>query len=207
MRSRPPNPVALLGAVVALLSYAHLPFFAPNWLLFKANRIVAGEPHGLFAVAPGWAWTLLAVWLALASLALLPLPGRSWWLSQLASLGIVGGVLALAAGTHALVAEAPASARVSPEGGVWLMALGAYIAYFGALGEAPAGRWWRLLMIAPGPLLATALIAAGVLSDLGIAREIAGRSADFWAQFARHVALSGSSVLLATAIGSPAAIW
>ena len=64
----------------------------------------------------------------------------------------------------------------------------------------------QFLLVVPGLIGAALLIALGTLSELGLAREFAVRGGDFFAEVLRHLALSGTSVLLAALIGVPAAI-
>ena len=57
LRHRRVDPLGALLAGVGGLALASLPL-----VVFKANRIVPGEPRALFDVLPGWAaWSLYAV--------------------------------------------------------------------------------------------------------------------------------------------------
>ena len=201
------NPVALVGAVVGGLALLELPLFSPGWLLFKANRIVQGDAYGAFGLSPLWAWVLLACWLLTGGVALTKTPARPWLVSGLAAAALVVALLSVSQGTSALLQDATRSARVSLLGGVWLTLLAYYVCLFGALNEARGKLWTRAAMVAPGLLVAVALVATGTLGELGLARELASQGGDFRAETLRHLALSGTSVLLATLIGLPAAIW
>ncbi len=201
------NPVALVGAVVGGLALLELPLFSPGWLLFKANRIVQGDAYGAFGLSPLWAWVLLACWLLTGGVALIKTPARPWLVSGLAAAALVVALLSVSQGTSALLQDAARSARVSLLGGVWLTLLAYYVCLFGALNEARGKLWTRASMVAPGLLVAVALVATGTLGELGLARELASQGGDFRAELLRHLALSGTSVLLASLIGLPAAIW
>ena len=197
------NPVTLLASAVGVLGV-----LAANWLLLKENRIVQGEAYSAFALPLVWVLLLLGVWLALALVSFAKVRGRPWVLGLLASAGLLLGIILMSQGTQALLAEVENAdrARVSPRGGVWVTLLAYYVGIFGALGELRGKRWKSALIVAPGLVGALLLIASGALSDLGLAREFAVRGEDFAAEVVRHLALSGTSVFLAAAIGVPAAI-
>lgn len=178
-----------------------------DWLVFKANRLVGGESYGALALSTPWTLLLGGLWVALLVVGFAPFRGRAWVLSVLASLAFVSSLLFVGRETTGLLVEAPAAARVSLQGGVWLALLAYYIALFAALEEFRGGRVGRVLLIAPGLGVALALILTGTLSDLGLARELASGSGSFAAETWRHLALSGTSVLLAALLGIPAAIW
>ena len=101
----------------------------------------------------------------------------------------------------------PERARVSLQSGVWLTLLAYYIGMFGSLGDAPQTSRTRLLLVLPGPLIALGLTFAGTFRSVGLSQELASQGGDFSAEVLRHLALAGTSVLLACAIGIPAAIW
>lgn len=200
------NPVSLLGALLGALALVELGPWHPGWLLFKANRLVSGETFSAFALAPAWAWVLLGLWLLTAVQSLLPHRARAYLLALLAALALVAALLLTRAGTAELVEGAPPSARASLAGGVWLSVLAYYVTLFGTLSEAPRGLWARLALVAPGLLAAAALTLSGALAELGLARELASQGRDFRAELVRHLALAGTSVLLATLLGVPAAV-
>ena len=196
------NPVTLLSSAVGVLGV-----LAANWLLLKENRIVEGEAYSAFALPLVWV-SLLGVWMTLALISFAKFRGRPWALGLLATAGLLLGIILVSQGTQALLAEVENAdrARVSPRGGVWVTLLAYYIGIFGALGELRGPKWKGALMVAPGLVGALLLIALGTLSDLGLAREFAVRGEDFAAEVVRHLALAGTSVFLAAAIGVPAAI-
>jgi osmoprotectant transport system permease protein len=200
------NPVALAGSTLGVLALLDAGAWQPGWLLFKANRLLEGDAIAAFALAPGWALGLLLVWLAAALLSLFPWSGRPLVLALLASAALVITVLYVGLGARELMAGARASARVSLLGGVWLSLLACYFVMFGALGELRARPWTRVLLVAPGLLIVSGLILGGSLADLGLSRELLGQGGDFRLELGRHLALAGTSLLLATLIGIPAAI-
>ena len=203
------NPVALLSGAVGLAALLSLPFFDPGWLLLKANRLVEGTSYGALALSSSWTLFLGALWLAVGLTGFLPFRGRPWVLAYAASAGLVLAVLFISRGTAQLLADAGSSARVSLQGGVWLTLLAYYVGIFAALNEAGAkgARFQRALMVVPGLTAVLVLVFTGTLGGLGLSRELANGSGDFRAEAARHLALSGTSVLLAALIGIPAAVW
>ncbi len=203
------NPVALVSGIVGLAALLALPFFDPGWLLFKANRLVEGTSYSAPALSLSWTLVLGAFWLVVFLAGLLPFRGRPWVLAYASSAGLVLAVLFIGRGTAGLLSEAGSSARVSLQGGIWLTLLAYYVGIFAALNEAGAkgARLRGALMVVPGLAVVLVLILTGTLDGLGLSRELANGSGDFRAEVARHLALSGTSVLLAALIGVPAAIW
>ena len=207
------NRVTLLGALIGLVTLA--PVVGPSWLLLKPNRLVAGDVYGAFAlpggmVPGGLAFVLLGVWVLLLGSSLVRYRGRAWVGALLTAAALVITVLLIGGGADGLLAGSsdPERARVSLQGGVWLTLLAYYVGVFGALGDAPeaSGRT-RALLVLPGLVAAALLIATGSLSGVGLAQELRVQGGDFSAELLRHLALAGTSVLLAGLIGIPAAIW
>jgi osmoprotectant transport system permease protein len=196
----------LAGSAVGALALLNFGVWQPGWLLLKANRLLEGDAINPFALTPLWSWGLLLAWLALALLAFVGWRGRSALLLLLASAALVITVLSVGQGATQLMDGAAASARVSLLGGVWLSLLAYYFVVFGALGEMPARPWLKLLLVAPGLLVALGLILGGSLAGLGLSRELVSQGSDFRLELGRHLALAGTSLLLATLIGIPAAI-
>lgn len=206
MRPTPRNLVALAGSAVGALALLEVGAWRPGWLLFKQNRLLEGDALSAFGADPVAAGLLLALWLAAALAALLPWRGRAWLLAALASAALVATLSFVGGAARELTEGAPASARVSLLGGVWLTLLGCYVVMFGAFNDAPRRFTTRLLLVLPGLLVAAWLVLSGALSELGLARELANQGGDFRAELARHLALSGTSLLVAGLIGVPAAI-
>lgn len=200
----PRNLVALVGSAVGALALLEAGAWQPGWVLFKANRLVLGEAHSAFGLDSLAAGAMLALWLAAGLVALTPWRARPWLLALLATAALVVALLFAGGAASALTLEAPASARVSLEGGVWLTLLATYVVLFGAVREAPRG--FRGLLVAPAVAAFVWLALAGAFHDLGPVRELVNQGSDFRAELARHLALSGTSLLVAALIGVPAAV-
>ena len=173
---------------------------AAPFMTLAANRIVAGQPFTIWA---------LALWPATAGLAvglLLGLSRNAW--PRLAG-GLVGlGCLLwlLSFGAGALLADAGQYARTSPALGFWgLLAIFALL-----IADA-------LTQLRPGPALRGALLAAAVaglagvlwsgwLADLSIAQEYASRARPFWTACLRHLQLALGSLAVAVIIAFPLGI-
>jgi osmoprotectant transport system permease protein len=204
------NPVALLAGVIGLLALVNTPFFAPGWLLLKANRLVLGEGYGPFALSFQWSALLGLLWLAVIALSFVPFRARAYPLAYLVSAALVVSILFVGAGTRQLLVGTGPSARVSLMGGVWFSMLAYYIGIFAALFESRegyGGRWVGPLLVAPGLLAAFALILGGEVNELGLARELVAQGGGLSFEILRHLGLSATSVLIAAAIAIPAAIW
>lgn len=200
----PRNLVALLGSAVGALALTQVGAWRPGWLLFKANRLVLGDSYAAFSLDPLAAGVLLGLWLAAAVAALLPWRLRPWLIAFLASAAFVLALLFVAAGARELTEGATASARVSLEGGVWLTLLATYVTLFGAVSEAP--RRYRVLLVVPAVAVFIGLAVGGTFSELGLVRELVNQGGDFRAELAHHLALAGTSLLVAALVGIPAAI-
>ncbi len=201
------NRITVLAALLGL--FALVPAFGPNWLLLKANRLVAGDVYGAFSASQPYALALLGAWALLLLVSFVRFPGRAWVLAGLCTAALALGLLLVGGGSSTLSGGAsdPERARISLQSGVWLTLLAYYIGTFGSLGDAPQTGLTRLLMVLPGPLIAALFIFAGTFGSVGLSQELASQGGDFAAEVLRHLALAGTSVLLACAIGIPAAIW
>ena len=211
------NPVGLLAGSLGLLALLHWPALGlqVHWLLFKPNRIVAGEPFSAWALAPLGAWLLLGLWLALLLCSVLALPGRPWYIVALASAALLAALWLMRVGNLLLLQEVsnPERARISLRGGLWLSALAYAVALFAALhdmrprpGHYPSQKLWRWLLALPGIAVLLFAGGAGWFADLGIAREFANQGRGLRNELLRHISLASTSVLLAMAVAVPAAI-
>ncbi|MHA6729801.1 ABC transporter permease [Devosia sp. A369] len=191
-----------LGVLIALIAAAGaaLPF-----ALFRANRIVLGEPRSLLDALPSLpSGFLLAILLAGFLVALLRLPV----LAKLLAGFVVVAVLLLAIGWSASYLTPPDNtfARVSPGAGFWLLLFA-----FALLVTDALTRLHFAPLVRIGILLAVALSIAGLLwsgawNDLSILKEYATRAPAFWAEGRTHLALAFGSVAIAMLVGVPVGI-
>lgn len=198
--------VLLLAGVLGVLAQLPLGPWRAVWFVLKPNRLVAGEVFSPAAASEPLTYVLLGSWLLLLVVALLPMRARFAAAPLAAAVSLL--VLYLCGlGATVLIAGQPSSARVSLGIGFWLAVVACYVAWFGAA-QLSAGSRARLLAPAAAVTLAGViyLVAAGHMSDLGLAREFASQGTDFRAELARHLALSGTSLLVGTAIGLPLAV-
>lgn len=175
------------------------------FMTLAANRIVAGEGvvawqvaaplavgPGLFAVVTGLAMGVPAGRVAIR------LAG--------AVLGLGGLLWLLAFGAPALLDGAGEYARVSPATGFWLLLFVFMLLMADALTELAPGPLARGALL--GAVLGTlaAILGSGILADLSVLQEYAGRRDAFWAASLRHMGLAFGSLGAAAVIGFPLGI-
>ena len=191
-----------LGVLIALIAAAGaaLPF-----ALFRANRIVLGEPKSLLDALPGFpSGALVGILLVGFLVALLRFP----ILLKLVAGFLVLAVLFVFIGWSAtyLTPEGDTFARVSPGAGFWLLVFAFALLVTDALTRLklkPLVRIGILLVVA---LAAAALLWSGAWNDLSILKEYANRAAAVWAEARTHLALAFGSVAIATVVGIPLGI-
>ena len=191
-----------LGALLTLLGAAGL-FLLP-FVLFKANRIVPGDPRAMAQVLPSWAslgfWATLA---AVAAVALLIANGPLRLAAALA--GIVGLAMALAAAANALTPPHNMIVRVAPGGGFWLLLAALGLLATDAITRMRPGPGVRVLLL--GLFLgATGLaLTHGTFDNVSIVREYSLHASAFALAARQHVLLSlgslGAAVIVALPLG------
>jgi len=187
------------GLLFAVLGLAAL---LPPFMIVAANRIVMGEGIRLWslagpaAVLPGLAAVLTGLGLgAVVAFPRLRIGG--------AMLGLGGLVWLLAQGATALLDGAGDFARVSPTIGFWCLLAIFMLTMADALADLRPGPLARAAFLT-AVLAALALILwSGVLSDLSILQEYAGRKDAFADAALRHMGLAFGSLLAAAVIGFP----
>lgn len=197
----PGRGVLLLGVAVGLVA-----LWLP-WFVLKPNRLVAGQASGLLEVTSGLWWALLVAWVVAFA--------GAWW-RRVAPLAVVPVAVvvtsvvlyAAASGSLALAADQPPSARVSLSVGFWLSLVACYVIWFAAT-RLNEGRKASIIVLT-GALLTGAFVVylgiSGQYAGLGLVRELVAQGADFRAELARHLALSGTSLLIGAALGLPLAV-
>ena len=191
-----------LGIIVFALAVAGL--FCP-FVLFRANRIVAGEARYVLDALPGWpGYFLLVVLGSCAVLALLRLDARLRLTASFAALAILA--IGLGWAVDSVTPEGDKISRTAPALGFWLelLAFGLLAAdSVVRLGLKPLSR--IALLIAVGVAVATILLS-GIWSDLSVLREYANRADVFWREAATHIALALGSLVAAAMVGLPLGI-
>jgi len=192
-----------LGVLIALIALAGvvLPF-----ALFRANRIVLGEPRAIFESLPAFAAGLLVVVLLIGfAAALLRLPPFIKLIAGFIALAVLFVLIGQAAG-H-LTPPDNNFARVSPGAGFWLLVFAFALLVADALTRLKLRPWPRIgLLVLVGALLA-GLLWAGLWNDLSILKEYASRAPAFWQEARTHLLLAFGSVVIAVIIGVPLGIF
>lgn len=191
-----------LGVLIAMIAAAGavLPF-----ALFRANRIVLGEPRSLNdALSSFPSGVLMGILLVCFFTALLrvSIPAK-----------LIAGFLALAAlfvsiGLSAsyLTPEGDTFARVSPGAGFWLLVFAFALLVTDALTRLRFRPLTRIAILVGVAIAISALLWSGSWNDLSILKEYATRAPAFWTEARTHLALAFGSVAIATAIGIPVGI-
>ncbi len=191
-----------LGVLIALIAAAGaaLPF-----ALFRANRIVQGEPRSLLDALPGLpAGFLIGVLLVGFVVALLRFPVLAKLVAGFLVLAVVFIFIGLSASY--LTPEGDTFARVSPGAGFWLLVFAFALLVTDALTRlrfAPLVRIGILLAVIAA---AAILLWSGSWNDLSLLKEYGTRAPAFWAEARTHLALAFGSVAIATVIGVPVGI-
>ncbi|HTN60760.1 MAG TPA: ABC transporter permease [Devosia sp.] len=188
-----------LGVMIALIAAAGaaLPF-----TLFRANRIVLGEPRMLLdALPPLSATTLTAILLLGFITALLRVPT----ILKLAIGFVVLAALLVLLGWSAtfLTPAGDTFARVSPGAGFWLLVFAFALLVTDALTRLHLRPWPRIAILALVAIALGLLLWSGAWNDLSILKEYANRAAPFWQEARTHLILAFGSVAIATVLGVP----
>jgi osmoprotectant transport system permease protein len=190
---------ALLTAAGAL-ALLTLPF-----VVFKANRIVPGDPRTLVQVLPAWAaFGCYALLLAVAAIALAVGDARVRLVAALA--GVVVVALAAAAAGNALTPPGNRVVRIAPGAAWWVLMVSLGLLATDAATRMRPGPALRVLSLVVSLAVAWLALAHGTFDHLSIMREYAVNAARFTHEAARHVSLAGGSLAAALAVGLPLGI-
>ena len=191
-----------LGVLIALIAAAGL---ALPFALFRANRIVLGEPRSLLDALPSFsAGLLVGVLLVGFVITLLRLPR----VAKLVVGFLVLAVLFVLIGQSAsyLTPDGDTFARVSPGAGFWLLVFAFALLVADALTRLRFPPVVRIGILAAVAVAVGLLLWSGAWSDLSILKEYATRAAAFWNEARTHVLLAFGSVAVAVVIGVPLGI-
>jgi osmoprotectant transport system permease protein len=191
-----------LGALLSSLSVAALVLLP--FVTFKANRILPGDPRGLFEVLPPWGAAACLATLALA--AGVALGARSAVLRLAAALlGIVAVALALAAAGNSLTPPGNKVVRVAPGAAAWVLIVCLGLMLTDAITRLRPGPLLRVLWLALFYVIAGAALAHGTFDQLSVMREYAVNAGRFAPEARRHVWLAlgslGAAVIVALPLG------
>ena len=180
-----------LGAVLTLVGAAGL-FLLP-FVVFKANRILPGDPRGLAQVLPVWGacgcWATLA---AVAAAALFAANARLRLAAALAGIVVTGTGLAAAA--NALTPAHNLIVRVAPGAGFWLLLAALGLLATDAITRMRPGPGTRVLLLAAFLGLVGFTLAQGTFDNVSVMREYAVNAAAFAVAARQHVLLSVGSL-------------
>jgi len=192
-----------LGALLAAAGAAALVFLP--FVVFKSNRIVPGDPHGLLEVLPASeALVILATLAAVALVALLVAQARVRLAAAL--IGLIVIALAVASAANALTPPGNRVVRVAAGTGFWVLLIVLGLMMTDAVTRLRPGPLARVLMLAL--LIATVGLALshGLFDNLSIMREYAVNADRFGHEARQHVALALGSLAAAVLAGVPLGI-
>ncbi len=190
---------------MALVGVVALPF-----VVFRANRIVAGTAESIVAAGPaGLAFVSFAAAALITATAGAVWPATAKWRPLALKVAAAGmfGSLAWAVGQAAvrLLAGATDISRVSIGGGAWLALVGASVVEFAA--DAVLERGWPRRAVTLAALVAVACAALlGGMGQLSIAREYQSQSSFFWLYVGQHLTLAGAGLGFGLLLGIPLAV-
>ena len=169
------------------------------------NRLVSGNPIGLFAAAdPRLSGGIAALGLILLAASLLP-PNASLYRASAVLAGVLFLLVLAAAGqaAHTLAPIVPRLARVALGTGFWVLLATAALAMVDALQRAEAAIVERLAWVTMLAAAVAVLGANGIFDPLSLVREYQTRHDQFAAVVLRHIVLVAAAVGPAVLIGFP----
>jgi osmoprotectant transport system permease protein len=189
-----------LGAVLVAAGAAAFVFMP--FVLFKANRIVPGDPRSLTQVLPAWGALGCTAVLAAAAVAAL-------WVAEarvrlvLALSGVISVALAAAAAGDALTPHADKVVRIAPGGAFWVLIVCLGLLAADATTRLKPGPAMRVLFLAVALGAAALALAHGTFDHLSVMREYAVNSVRFAHEARKHLELAFGSLAAALVAGLP----
>jgi osmoprotectant transport system permease protein len=188
--------LAAVGAAALLL----LPF-----VVFKANRIVPGDPRSLSQVLPAWATFACGAPLALAAVVAVAMRDARLRLAA-ALLGLVAVALAGAAVADALTPAGNRVVRVAAGPAFWVLIVALGLMATDALTRMRPGPGLRVLFLAIALGVTLLALAHGTFDHLSVMREYAVNAVRFAPEVRRHLSLALGSLSAAVIVGLPLGI-
>ena len=202
MTAPPRRRIDELGALLSAVATAAL-LLLP-FVVFKANRIVPGDPLGLLEVLPPWGAAACLATLAFAGVVALTARGARLRLAA-ALLGVLAVALAVAAAANALTPPGDKVVRVAPGGAFWLLLACLLLLATDAITRMRPGPALRVLLLALFLAIAGAALAHGTFDNLSVMREYAVNAVRFAREVRQHLYLAlgslGAAVIVALPIG------
>jgi osmoprotectant transport system permease protein len=188
--------LGVLLSFAGALAVALLPL-----VVFKANRIVPGEPRALLELLPTAA---LALYCALTVTAAIAVFVASPWVRLLAALtGIAVLAVTVAAAADSLTPAGNRVVRVAPGMGFWVVLIALGLLATDALTRLRLGPVQRVATLAVFLAAALAALASGLFDDLSIMREYAVNATRFAQEAQRHLLLALGSLAAAVIVALP----
>jgi osmoprotectant transport system permease protein len=192
-----------LGALLSVAGGAAL-IFLP-FVVFKANRIVPGDPRSLTEVLPAWqAFGCLTVLIIAALVAIGVSDARQRLLAALAGVAVVA--LAAAAAANVLTPVGNAVVRVAPGAAVWVLLVCLGLLATDAITRMRPGPGVRVLLLALFFAVVGVTFARGTFDNLSIMREYAVNAGRFGPEALKHVELALGSLAAAVVVALPLGI-
>jgi len=202
MTAPPRRRIDKLGALLSAASAAAL-LLLP-FVVFKANRILPGDPHSLLEVLPPWGAAGCLATLGFAAAVALSARGARLRFAA-ALLGLLAVALAVAAAANALTPPGDKVVRVAPGGAFWLLLVCLLLMATDAITRMRPGPAQRVLLLALFFVIAGTALAHGTFDNLSVMREYAVNAARFAREARQHVYLAlgslGAAVVVALPIG------
>ena len=202
MTAPPRRRIDELGALLSAVATAAL-LLLP-FVVFKANRILPGDPHSLLEVLPPWGAAGCLATLGFAAAVALSARGARLRFAA-ALLGLLAVALAVAAAANALTPPGDKVVRVAPGGAFWLLLACLLLLATDAITRMRPGPALRVVLLALFLVIAGAALAHGTFDNLSVMREYAVNAARFAREVRQHLYLAlgslGAAVIVALPIG------
>ena len=204
MTAPPRRRIDPLGALLTAASAAAL-LLLP-FVVFKANRILPGDPHGLLEVLPAAGGAACLATLALVAVVALTARGARLRLAA-ALLGLLAIALAVAAAADALTPAGNTVVRVAPGGAFWVLLLCLGLVATDAITRMRPGPLLRVLLLALFFAITLAALAHGTFDHLSVMREYAVNATRFAREARQHLWLALGSLAAAVVVALPIGIF
>jgi osmoprotectant transport system permease protein len=170
-------------------------------LVFKANRIVPGEPRALLDLLPTVALALYGTLAATAAIAVFVASPRVRLLAALASIAALAVTVAAAA--DILTPAGNRVVRIAPGVGFWVVLIALGLLATDALTRLRLGPVQRVATLAVILAATLAALTSSLFDDLSIMREYAVNATRFAQEARRHLLLALGSLAAAVIVALP----